>query len=76
MNGRTIRATASFGVAGLENKADHTSLFQEADDRLYKAKSVGKNNVVPSMLPCFADRCFVSQDPAQAPACAGASQVA
>jgi diguanylate cyclase (GGDEF)-like protein len=64
MNGETIRTTASFGVAGLENKTDHASLFREADERLYKAKSVGKNNVVPSMLPCFADRCFVAQGPA------------
>jgi diguanylate cyclase (GGDEF)-like protein len=61
LNGKTIRTTASFGVAGLENKSDHMSLFQEADERLYKAKAVGKNNVVPSMLPCFADHYFVSQ---------------
>ena len=66
VNGHVLRITASFGVAGLENKADHASLFQEADERLYKAKSVGKNNVVPSMLPCFADRFFVSQGHAQA----------
>jgi diguanylate cyclase (GGDEF)-like protein len=74
MNGEIVRTTASFGVAALENKADHVSLFQEADERLYKAKSVGKNNVVPSLLPCFADRHFISQGHARA--CAGAAQVA
>lgn len=74
IHGKSIRTTASFGVAGLENKADHVSLFQEADDRLYKAKSIGKNNVVPSMLPCFADRCFVS--PGRTQVRADAAQVA
>ncbi len=74
VDGKAIRTTASFGVAGLENKADHTSLFQEADERLYKAKSVGKNNVIPSMLPCFADHYFVSQG--KTGACISAAQVA
>jgi diguanylate cyclase (GGDEF)-like protein len=53
--------TASFGVAGRERKPNAESLVREADDRLYKAKSLGKNTVVPSMLPCFADRNFVQK---------------
>jgi diguanylate cyclase (GGDEF)-like protein len=60
-NNERISLTASFGVAGLEDKKDGASLLAEADSRLYKAKSIGKNTVVPSLLPCFADRHFVSQ---------------
>ena len=56
-----LALTASFGVASLEQKLDAASLFQEADERLYTAKAVGKNSVYPSMLPCFADRHFVSK---------------
>lgn len=52
--------SASFGVGSLENKQDCESLLQEADERLYKAKAMGKNIVVPSLLPCFADRKFVA----------------
>ncbi len=59
---KIIRATASFGVASLENKPDGNSLLREADERLYQAKSMGKNTVVPSLLPCFADRRFVSKE--------------
>ncbi len=59
---KRITVTASFGVASLENKPDRNSLVREADERLYKAKSIGKNNVVPSLLPCFADRRFVSKE--------------
>ena len=60
-NGQSIKVTASFGAACLERKSDHVSLLQEADERLYKAKTLGKNNVVPSLLPCFADAKFISQ---------------
>lgn len=62
LNGKAITITASFGVSSLENKVDGESMVQEADGRLYKAKALGKNNVVPSMLPCFADRLFVSPE--------------
>jgi diguanylate cyclase (GGDEF)-like protein len=58
--GKTISISASFGVASLESKQDGSSLLREADERLYKAKALGKNNVVPSLLPCFADKHFVS----------------
>jgi diguanylate cyclase (GGDEF)-like protein len=58
--GKSISLSASFGVASLENKEDGGSLLQEADERLYTAKALGKNTVVPSLLPCFADKHFVS----------------
>ena len=61
VEGKALRITASFGVASLENKPDHRGLFQEADERMYKAKLAGKNNVVPSMLPFFADSYITSQ---------------
>ncbi len=57
----TISLTMSFGVASLENKIDAHSLLLEADARLYLAKSAGKNSVMPSLLPCFADKKFVSE---------------
>jgi len=59
---KCIGITASFGVASLENKPDGVSLLREADERLYKAKTIGKNSVVPGLLPCFADRTFISKD--------------
>lgn len=58
---KSLSLTASFGVASLERKPDAAGLFQEADERLYAAKAVGKNSVFPNMLPCFADRRFVSK---------------
>jgi diguanylate cyclase (GGDEF)-like protein len=69
--GKSIAVSASFGVAGLENKKDGCCLLREADERLYEAKSLGKNNVVPSLLPCFADKHFVSQKPERCYAGAG-----
>jgi diguanylate cyclase (GGDEF)-like protein len=62
LSDKSIRVTASFGVASLENKQDGGSLLREADERLYKAKEIGKNRVVPDLLPCFADRTFMSKD--------------
>ncbi len=59
--GKRITVSASFGVASLENKSEGSSLLREADERLYRAKSLGKNNVVPSLLPCFGDKHFVSR---------------
>jgi len=53
-----LRVTASFGVASLEDAQDSASLLREADERMYKAKTNGKNTVVPSLLPCFADSRF------------------
>jgi diguanylate cyclase (GGDEF)-like protein len=62
LGGRSITVTASFGAASLENKRDGNSLLQEADKRLYKAKSRGKNCVVPSLLPCFNDETLVPKE--------------
>jgi len=62
LNDKSIRVTASMGVASLENKPDGGSLLREADERLYKAKAIGKNCVVPGLLPCFNERAFVSKD--------------
>jgi len=62
LSDKSTRVTASIGVASLENKPDGGSLFREADGRLYKAKAIGKNCVVPDLLPCFADRTFMSKD--------------
>jgi diguanylate cyclase (GGDEF)-like protein len=62
LSDNSIRVTASFGVASLENKPDGGGLLREADERLYKAKAIGKNCVVPSLLSCFDDRTFISKD--------------
>ncbi|HYA85914.1 MAG TPA: GGDEF domain-containing protein [Nitrospirota bacterium] len=62
-DGKSIAMSASFGVAALEDKQDGSFLLHEADERLYRAKSLGKNTVVPSLLPCFADINFVSRKP-------------
>lgn len=60
--GGTLQITASFGVASLEEKQDSAALLHEADERMYKAKTNGKNAVVPSLLPCFADRGFLTPE--------------
>jgi diguanylate cyclase (GGDEF)-like protein len=60
--GSRLLITASFGVASLEDKQDSSGLLQEADERMYKAKTNGKNAVVPSLLPCFADRRFMAPE--------------
>jgi diguanylate cyclase (GGDEF)-like protein len=49
-----VKVTTSFGVASLEKHKDCGSLLKEAEERLYQAKSFGKNCVVPSLLPGFA----------------------
>ena len=51
LSDKSIRVTASFGVARFENKLDGGSLLREADERLFKAKAIGKNCVVPHLLP-------------------------
>jgi diguanylate cyclase (GGDEF)-like protein len=44
----TLRVTASFGVSSLqnENRPTVTSLLGRADERLYRAKAMGRNRVV------------------------------
>jgi len=49
LSDKSIRVTASFGVASFENKPDGGSLLWEADERLYKAKEIGKNCIVPHL---------------------------
>jgi len=42
LSDKSIRVTASFGVASFKNKPDGCSLLRAADERLYKAKAIGK----------------------------------
>ena len=62
LGGRRITITASFGVANLENKPDGSSLLREADEKLYQAKAIGKNCVVPGLPPCIADTTFAVKE--------------
>jgi len=45
--GKTLQATASFGVAVKESLANADQLVAVADEALYAAKAAGKNRVVP-----------------------------
>ncbi len=58
---QSLRATASFGVAILENKTEGSSLLREADERMHTAKVTGKNVVVPN-FPGYLDAKFVSKE--------------
>ncbi len=40
-----IRVTASFGIAQLQENDDLNALYRRADDKLYEAKSAGRNRV-------------------------------
>jgi len=62
LGSRRIAITASLGVASLENKPNGSSLLREADEKLYEAKAVGKNCVVPNLLPCIAGTTFVLKE--------------
>jgi diguanylate cyclase (GGDEF)-like protein len=44
--GRELRATASFGVAGGDESSDAASLLARADALLYQAKAAGRDRVV------------------------------
>jgi diguanylate cyclase (GGDEF)-like protein len=46
VDGKTVRVTASFGVATFPETASGKSLLLEADRALYRAKALGKNRVV------------------------------
>jgi diguanylate cyclase (GGDEF)-like protein len=49
--GQVQRLTLSAGVAELGEKDDARSLFERADEALYRAKEAGKSRVVPSVVP-------------------------
>ena len=49
-NGKTIRVTASFGVAELQPNTDISRLIEDADTMLYKAKLNGRNTVMPGLI--------------------------
>jgi two-component system chemotaxis response regulator CheY len=53
LQGQSVRVTASFGVAGVENKdvEDFGSLLRKADQMLYQAKRAGRNLVCLSLPP-------------------------
>lgn len=46
-NGRSIKTSASFGVTGSKNLITKSfdNYIKEADDALYKAKSLGKKQI-------------------------------
>ena len=48
-NGRTIRITASFGAAELQEGENPARRLARADESLYQAKHAGRNQVVLSM---------------------------
>jgi diguanylate cyclase (GGDEF)-like protein len=49
-NNRSIRVTASFGVAQLGADGNIEKLVQDADSMLYKAKFNGRNTVMPGLI--------------------------
>lgn len=48
--GRSIRVTASFGVAQFDRRADMERMIHDADSMLYRAKSNGRNTVMPGLM--------------------------
>jgi diguanylate cyclase (GGDEF)-like protein len=61
-DGRTLQATASFGVAVSDRYERAEDLVAAADEALYEAKRAGKNKVVSAKAPKR------SKPPAEAPA--------
>lgn len=55
-DGRTIRKTASFGVASLRKGWDADRLVKEADRMLYQAKALGRNMVMPRLDVCSQEK--------------------
>ena len=54
--GQVQRLTLSAGVAELNENDDSNSLFERADEALYRAKEAGKSRVVPSVVPAPEER--------------------
>ena len=50
-DGRTLKRTASLGVAGLAPGETHDELMERADQALYRAKEGGRNQTVISRAP-------------------------
>jgi diguanylate cyclase (GGDEF)-like protein len=46
----TIKVTASFGVAQMDQCAEMEKIIQDADTMLYKAKLAGRNIVMPGLI--------------------------
>jgi diguanylate cyclase (GGDEF)-like protein len=47
--GETLKITASFGVSSLKPGFDRESLIKEADEMMYRAKTHGRNMVMPGV---------------------------
>jgi diguanylate cyclase (GGDEF)-like protein len=48
-SGNLLKVTASFGVSSLKRDSDTESLIKEADDMMYRAKTHGRNVVMPGV---------------------------
>ena len=44
--GQQNKVTLSFGIAALSNDSRRTTILNDADTRLYKAKNKGRNRIV------------------------------
>ncbi len=55
-NNDTIKVSASFGVAQMNQSADMEKIIQDADTMLYKAKFNGRNIVMPGLIKVMADK--------------------
>jgi len=51
-DGGTIRKTASFGIASFQKGWNAERLVEEADRMLYRAKTLGRNTVMPKANVC------------------------
>ena len=49
IDNKTIRVTASFGIATYRKKTSKAVLFQKADEMLYKSKTRGRNRITPNL---------------------------
>ena len=47
-HGKLVKVTVSMGVAQFESRDNTATLFERADQRLYRAKDEGRNRVVPA----------------------------